>query len=410
VEIRGGDASKLSLSRTDVEVERRGSGSFEIDSRGRDIAIIVPERVKGDILVRVVSGDVALRGLRANVRVEKISGNIDIRDLVGQVRIKITSGDISLEGVTGNVNISSTSGRIEGQDVKGSLEVDSWSSDVKFAGLAGEADVQVVSGNVALEVIPPLKVRYKVETTSGNIDFGLPGSTSARVDLKSSTGNVGSSLPVAIRKKERGLLQGVIGRGDVSVRLDSTSGNINLYPIGEAVKPKVAEVPEARVEEKQSAEEESIPTEEPPPIEGPKAKLAVLSLRDANPAAERDRLGQVIAGMLVTSLVQTDSFIVVERDKLESLLSEQRLSQSGVVNAAEAREIGKILGVDILIVGDAVRFDNLIEMDVRLLDTKTGEVILARSARSDGVRELRAMVNSLAGEVARRYYGGRKST
>ena len=53
-----------------------------------------------------------------------------------------------------------------------------------------------------------------------------------------------------------------------------------------------------------------------------------------------------------------------------------------------------------------LRFDNLIEIDVRLLDTTTGKITLARGGRSEGVRELRRLVKVLADKVARRYYEG----
>ena len=406
VQIMGGDGDGLSLNRTDVRVDSRGGDRFEIDTFGRNLTIIIPRRVRADILVKVTSGDLVVRGLRADVQVEKISGDVNIGDLVGEVSIKTTNGNLTFDAVEGDLSISSTSGRIIGRKVKGSLQIDSWSSDIRFVGLTGRADIQVLSGNVVLEAIPTRRARYEVETASGTIRLGMPTSFSARVELESSIGRVQSSLPVVVSRTERGLLRGVIGEGDGFVKLSSVSGNIFLYATTEVEEPEVAEIPSRTeiVEEESTTQETVTPTETPPVVEGPKAKLAVLSLRDANPDAEKDRLGQVIAGMLITSLVQTNSFVVVEREKLESVLSEQRLSQSGVVDTDQAKEIGRVLGVDLLIVGDAVRFDNLIEIDVRLLDTVSGKIILARSTRSEGVRELRRMVNELATEVARRYY------
>lgn len=47
-----------------------------------------------------------------------------------------------------------------------------------------------------------------------------------------------------------------------------------------------------------------------------------------------------------------DGFKVVERARLESILQEHNISVSGYLNPATTREIGRILGVDVLLVGE----------------------------------------------------------
>src|SRR2546422_9347560 len=47
----------------------------------------------------------------------------------------------------------------------------------------------------------------------------------------------------------------------------------------------------------------------------------------------------------------TDVFTLIERSRLAQVLQEQRLAQSGVVDEAQAAQVGKILGVDAIVVG-----------------------------------------------------------
>jgi hypothetical protein len=47
----------------------------------------------------------------------------------------------------------------------------------------------------------------------------------------------------------------------------------------------------------------------------------------------------------------TDVFALIERSRLAQVLQEQRLAQSGVLDAAQAAQVGKVLGVDAIVVG-----------------------------------------------------------
>ena len=109
-----------------------------------------------------------------------------------------------------------------------------------------------------------------------------------------------------------------------------------------------------------------------------------------------DNLGKAAADELVTQLFQTGSFSVIERAQLEALLVEQDLGASGAVDTSTATRIGQLLGVQLILTGSITQFS--IErtsggfrslgvsvsraesvLDVRLVNTTTGEIMLAES-------------------------------
>jgi tetratricopeptide (TPR) repeat protein len=47
----------------------------------------------------------------------------------------------------------------------------------------------------------------------------------------------------------------------------------------------------------------------------------------------------------------TDVFVLIERNRLDQVLQEQRLGQSGLLDEAQAAQVGKILGVDAIVAG-----------------------------------------------------------
>ena len=109
-----------------------------------------------------------------------------------------------------------------------------------------------------------------------------------------------------------------------------------------------------------------------------------------------DNLGRAAADELVTQLFGTGSFSIIERAQLEALLAEQDLGASGAVDSSTAAKIGQLLGVQLILTGSITQFS--IErtsggfrslgasvsraesmLDVRLVNTTTGEIMLAES-------------------------------
>ena len=69
-------------------------------------------------------------------------------------------------------------------------------------------------------------------------------------------------------------------------------------------------------------------------------------------------IGQGISDMLVTMLVKDGTYSVIERKALDKILAEQNFSNSERANPSSAAKIGKLLGVDAIIVGSITQFGN----------------------------------------------------
>ncbi len=69
-------------------------------------------------------------------------------------------------------------------------------------------------------------------------------------------------------------------------------------------------------------------------------------------------VGKGIADLLVRHLVQDGTYSVIERKALDKILAEQNFSNSDRANPASAAKLGKLLGVDAIIVGSITQFGN----------------------------------------------------
>ncbi|MEW6041699.1 MAG: CsgG/HfaB family protein, partial [Elusimicrobiota bacterium] len=132
-------------------------------------------------------------------------------------------------------------------------------------------------------------------------------------------------------------------------------------------------------------------------ITGPRRRIGVVEFENKTSYGQR-RLGTGASDVLVTELVKSDKFIVVEREKMQKLIDEQKLGTTGIVDAATAAKIGRILGLNAVVIGAVSQFgvktggsDYLLTqskrqtaectVDVRVVDVETAQILLADSGK-----------------------------
>lgn len=69
-------------------------------------------------------------------------------------------------------------------------------------------------------------------------------------------------------------------------------------------------------------------------------------------------VGKGIVDLLITDLVKDGSYSVIERQQLDKILAEQNFSNSNRADPTSAAKIGKLLGLDAIIVGAITEFGN----------------------------------------------------
>src|ERR1700689_1016669 len=67
-------------------------------------------------------------------------------------------------------------------------------------------------------------------------------------------------------------------------------------------------------------------------------------------------VGKGISDLLINYLLKDGTYRVIDRENIDKILKEQNFSNSDRANPATAAKIGKILGVDTIIIGDVTQF------------------------------------------------------
>lgn len=100
-----------------------------------------------------------------------------------------------------------------------------------------------------------------------------------------------------------------------------------------------------------------------------KQNIAVLEL-EGNGISAVDITG--LTNRLRTELFKTNKYNVIERSRMDEILKEQGFQISGCTNTECAIEIGKLIGVQKIVMGSVDKVLDLISVNIRLVDVASG--------------------------------------
>lgn len=108
-----------------------------------------------------------------------------------------------------------------------------------------------------------------------------------------------------------------------------------------------------------------------------KTTIAVVEFTDLQ--GNVTDFGRFLAEELITRLYDAGTFKVIERQLLNRIVAEQKLSLTGIIDPASAKQLGKVLGVDAIVSGSITNLAQSIRVNARLISTETGEIFAVAS-------------------------------
>ncbi len=142
-------------------------------------------------------------------------------------------------------------------------------------------------------------------------------------------------------------------------------------------------------------------------------KIAVLPFDDGS---IKDRwwggnwdVGKGISDELVTELLKTGKFRLIEREQIDKVLNEQNFGASGRVDTSSAAKIGKVLGVQYLVMGRVTEF-SFKSTDIGGLSLKSGIGLGLKSTKANVAIDARLVDTGSAEIVASVTGKGNKNT
>ncbi len=178
-------------------------------------AKIIVENTADRVVIRTKypdrNGDDDDDGYRGRNSLANVEYTITVPAGISIDEVKLVSGDVDIKGVAGEVRVSTVSGNVNAE------------------GLRGRAELSSVSGDVHV-TFANAKNRIKLNSVSGDVIASLPSDASVQVSANTVSGDISNEFGIEV---EHGQyvghhLSGQIGNGDGNLELHSVSGEIRV--------------------------------------------------------------------------------------------------------------------------------------------------------------------------------------
>ncbi|MGV3523746.1 MAG: FlgO family outer membrane protein [Candidatus Sericytochromatia bacterium] len=113
-------------------------------------------------------------------------------------------------------------------------------------------------------------------------------------------------------------------------------------------------------------------------------RVVVLPFRNLNSGGEDNWLGESFSESLTVALSQSSSLELVERSQLEMVIREQGLGQTAFADESTSPRLGRLMGARHLLVGSYQKQGERLQVQARLVDSETGQVLQGRAVQLDG--------------------------
>ena len=113
-------------------------------------------------------------------------------------------------------------------------------------------------------------------------------------------------------------------------------------------------------------------------------------------------IGKGVATILMSELVKNGTYTVIERAQVDRILNEQNFQQAGRADASSAAKLGRLLGVDAIIIGSITQFERedknislglqkqskaTVAIDARIVGIGTGEILGVAQGKGESKRK-----------------------
>lgn len=219
--------------RTYIEIDRSSDGVIEIEPEAEmgpatvvDFQITIPRTMS--VYVEGMYSDIDIDGVRGEVEVETLEGQIVLRNITGDVSAEAVAGEIRIESIEGDVEVSAVAKGVRLDGVSGDIMVESVSGSIEMQNVRSDrVEAGTVSGRIIYSGSIVEGGRYYFGAHSGQIVLALPDGVNAQVSAMSLTGRfVGRypGVPESLNSRKRNSF--TLGSGGAEIEIETFGGGI----------------------------------------------------------------------------------------------------------------------------------------------------------------------------------------
>lgn len=207
-------------NRIELEVKRPRNETFSGFgfNRSASARLIVSVPGRADIVARTGDG---------SIRIEGLTGRLELRTGDGSIRATNVSGDLRVKTGDGSVTVDRA---------EGTLDLDTGDGGVNVTGKLTAVKLHTGDGSIVYRAEPGTTMTdgWDISTGDGSVSLYLPPDFGAELDAHTGDGRIANDLTVASDdsggRENRRTVRGRLGSGGKLLRIRTGDGSIRLRP------------------------------------------------------------------------------------------------------------------------------------------------------------------------------------
>lgn len=231
---------EISSDRADVRLNKIG-GNVRVDLRRSDTVRAVD--VKGNLDMQGKGSDIELENIAGQVTISgSYGGTLDFKKLAKPLHFETQNTELRVAAVPGEINMDL--GEFTARDVVGPMRLITKSRDVRIQDFTESLELETERGDIELSPgkLPLAKIEARSRT--GKIDLILPAKATFQLQASTAHGDAVNDFGPGIQKQAEGRsasLKGSVGNGP-TVHLTTERGSVLVRRAGADLTPTQAEL------------------------------------------------------------------------------------------------------------------------------------------------------------------------
>jgi DUF4097 and DUF4098 domain-containing protein YvlB len=222
--------SDVTASHGDVKFDNIG-GSVHARMDHGDVSA---HQIDGDVNVDGHVSDVTLSEIKGNVTLDgEFFGDTHLEQVGSAVHFHSSRTDIALARLQGDMTMDS--GDLNLTQPVGPIRIVTRSKDMDISQLTGDAHIENNNGDVNITTGVPLG-NLQIVNRTGDISLTLPENAGFSISASNADGDLHTDFPLAMTSSdEKKSAQGQVGKGGPSIELSTNHGDVQIRKGGSAV-------------------------------------------------------------------------------------------------------------------------------------------------------------------------------
>ena len=214
------------------EIEIRNiDGELHLENRNGSVTV---QDITGGVVINNRYANTTVRNIGADLEIETRNGSVDVSGVKGNVTIGNSYAPISVENVQGQLTIMGRNNSVDVDHVEGDIRADNSYQNVSIKDPRGAVTVTTRNGDVTVSFVKAPTKDVSIEARYANVTLELPSGSAFNIDARTQYGEVDSDfegLNISRSNREKNMT-GQFGQAGPHLGITTRNGNIRLEKRG----------------------------------------------------------------------------------------------------------------------------------------------------------------------------------